>query len=95
MIASLAKNQAWSDSISDDLRAEIVAKLRDALPHADSPREIASISKALASLEKNDIDRARLLMDADAVESSDGPQDEARRLLADLNEIDRIEGRKC
>lgn len=93
MIAALAAAPAWVASLSPEMRAEVVRKLTDGLAAADSPREVASVAKALASLEKNDIDRTKLLMEAETQEG-DG-LDDARRLRADLDEIDRMEGRRA
>ena len=77
----------------DEMRAEVVRKLTAGLAVAESPREVASVAKALASLEKNDIDRTKLLIDAETQEG--GGLDDARRLRADLDEIDRMEGRRA
>jgi len=93
MIASLAKQKAWTDSLTDEQREQISRKLIDSLPACESPREIASVVKAIASLEKNDLDRTRLLMEAEAIE--DGTMDDATRLRADLDAIDRLEGRSA
>jgi hypothetical protein len=93
MIASLAKQKAWTDSLTDEQREQISRKLIDSLPACESPREIASVVKAIASLEKNDLDRTRLLMEAEAIE--DGTMDDATRLRADLDAIDRLEGRRA
>lgn len=91
MIRALAGAPAWIESLSPEMRAEVVRRLTEGLAAADSPREVASVAKALASLEKNDIDRTKLLMEAETQEG-DG-LDDARRLRADLDEIDRMEGR--
>lgn len=93
MIASLAKQRAWTDSLTDEQRENISRRLIDSLADCDSPREIASVVKAIAGLEKNDIERTRLLLEAEAVE--DGGMDEANRLRADLDAIDRMEGRRA
>ena len=93
MIASLAKQRAWTDSLTDEQRENISRRLIDSLVDCDSPREIASVVKAIAGLEKNDIERTRLLLEAEAVE--DGGMDEANRLRADLDAIDRLEGRRA
>lgn len=93
MIRALAAAPAWVASLSDDMRAEVVRKLTAGLAVAESPREVASVAKALASLEKNDIDRTKLLIDAETQEG--GGLDDARRLRADLDEIDRMEGRRA
>ena len=94
MITSLARNPAWSDSITPELRRRLIEKLRADLENSDNARATASIARALGALEHNDIDRARLLLDAEKQESEGQPKDEARQLLADLDEIDRMEGRK-
>lgn len=93
MIAALAAAPAWVESLSPEMRAEVVRKLTEGLAVAKSPREVASVAKALASLEKNDIDRTKLLIDAETQEG--GGLDDARRLRADLDEIDRMEGRRA
>lgn len=93
MIRALAAAPAWVESLSPEMRAEVVRKLTEGLAVAESPREVASVAKALASLEKNDIDRTKLLIDAETQEG--GGLDDARRLRADLDEIDRMEGRRA
>jgi uncharacterized Zn finger protein len=90
MVAALAKNKAWTESLSDEDRERISSKLIGSLADCESPREIASVVKAIASLERNDIDRTKLLLDAERVEAGD--MDDARRLRADLEAIDRMEG---
>ena len=93
MIAALAKDPLWVESLSPEARQKVVDKLHDAMHAAESPREIASVVRALANLEKNDIDRTKLVLDADREEQGGGI-DEARRLREDLDEIDRMEGGK-
>ena len=93
MIASLARNRAWTDSLTDEHRERINQRLLESLDTAESARDVAAIAKALAGLERNDIERAKLLIDAEAVE--DGGMDEANRLRADLDAIDRLEGRRA
>jgi hypothetical protein len=93
MIAALSKQPAWVESMTPEMREMVVKKLHAGLHVADSAREVASIAKALAGLERNDIERTRLLIDHEQQE--DGEQDAARRLRADLDEIDRIEGRRA
>lgn len=93
MIAALAKQRAWTESLTDDQREQISRRLIDSLGDCETPREIASVVKAIGSLEKNDLDRTRLLMEAEAVE--EGGMDEANRLRADLDAIDRMEGRSA
>jgi hypothetical protein len=92
MIAALAKSPAWVEHLTPEMRAQVVTQLHASLAVADSPREIASVAKALASLEKNDIDRTRLLIDHETAEA--GETSEAQRLRADLDEIDRMEGNR-
>ena len=82
------------ESLSDEKRRQIVGKLVQSADSADSARDIASIARAFAGLERNDIDRARLLMDVEQREAEHGSGDEARKLRADLDEIDRMEGGK-
>ena len=93
MIAALAKQRAWTESLTDEQREQISRRLVNSLGDCESPREIASVVKAIAGLEKNDIERTRLLMDAEAVE--EGGMEEANRLRADLDAIDRLEGRRA
>jgi hypothetical protein len=90
MIASLAKNRAWTESLTDEDRERISRQLIGSLSACESPREIASVVKAIAGLERNDIERTKLLIDAERVESGD--MDDARRLRADLEAIDEMEG---
>ena len=93
MIAALAKQRAWTESLTDEQREQISRRLVNSLGDCESPREIASVVKAIAGLEKNDIERTRLLMEAEAIE--EGGMDEANRLRADLDAIDRLEGRRA
>ena len=93
MIAALAKDPLWVESLTPEMRESLVLKLRDAVEAAESPREVASVVRAIASLEQNDIARTRLVMEADLTSSEDG-MDDARRLRADLDEIDKMEGGK-
>lgn len=93
MIAALARDPLWVESLTPEMRSSLVLKLRDAVEAAESPREVASVVRALASLEMNDIARTKLVMDAETASSEDG-MDDARRLRADLDEIDRMEGGK-
>ena len=93
MIAALAKQRAWTESLTDEQREQISRRLVNSLGDCESPREIASVVKAIAGLEKNDIERTRLLMEAEAIE--EGGMDEANRLRADLDAIDRMEGRRA
>jgi len=93
MIAALSKQPAWIESMTPEMREMVIQKLQAGLHVADSAREVASIAKALAGLERNDIERTRLLIDHEG--QQDGGLDEARRLRADLDEIDRIEGRRA
>lgn len=90
MIAALSKQPAWVESMTPEMRQMVVQKLHAGLHVADSAREVASIAKALAGLERNDIERTRLLIDHETAEAGDSSQ--AQRLRADLDEIDRMEG---
>lgn len=90
MIAALSKQPAWVESMTPEMREMVVQKLHAGLHVADSAREVASIAKALAGLERNDIERTRLLIDHETAEAGDSSQ--AQRLRADLDEIDRLEG---
>jgi len=90
MIAALSKQPAWVESMTPEMREMVVQKLHAGLHVADSAREVASIAKALAGLERNDIERTRLLIDHETAEAGDSSQ--AQRLRADLDEIDRMEG---
>lgn len=93
MIAALAKQPAWVESMSPELRQRLVAQLEAQIPLCDSPRDIASITRALASLEKNDIDRTRLFLDAEKQDGSDETADAlAAKLRQAVNEIDDLEG---
>lgn len=79
MIGALAKQPAWVESLSAESRQAMVEKLVAMIPTVDSAREAASLAKALAQLEGNDIARTRLLMDHEEAEAA--TQDENR--LAD------------
>ena len=94
LVGALSKQKGWLESLTDEKRQSIVDKLVGAAASADSARDFASIARALAGLERNDIDRARLLMDVEQREAEQGSSDEARKLRADLDEIDRMEGGK-
>jgi hypothetical protein len=65
MIAALAKQPAWVEGLGEQTRREVVRKLEDSLALCDSPREIASVVRAISMLERNDIDRTRLFLDAE------------------------------
>jgi hypothetical protein len=89
MITALAKQPAWVDSMTPELRERLVAQLAAQIPLCDSPRDIASITRALASLEKNDIDRTRLFLDAEKESGDEATQDElAAKLRAAVQEIE-------
>ena len=92
MIAALSKQPAWIESMTPEMREMVIQKLQAGLHVADSAREVASIAKALAGLERNDIERTRLLIDHETAEA--GETSEAQRLRADLDEIDRMEGNR-
>jgi hypothetical protein len=83
MVASLAKHKAWTDNLDDETRSRIMERLQNSIVHAESPREIASLTRAIAALEQNDLARAKLLHD---VESTEG-KNEAESLLADLEQM--------
>ena len=90
MLVSLARNRAWSDSIDDEVRAKVVAKLRAGLELADDTRDITAVAKALSALERNDIERARLLMDAQ--DRGAESQNEAAQLLQDVAAMRQTRG---
>lgn len=92
MITTLARQKLWTDSLADEHRATLVQKLTDALAVARTPREAIAISKALAALERADIDRARLMLDAEKTGQEDTAQTQARRIRAALDEMDALEG---
>jgi hypothetical protein len=92
MLVSLARNRAWSDSIDDEVRAKVVAKLRAGLELADDARDITAVAKALSALERNDIERTRLLMDAE--DRSSGTQNDAAQLLDDIAAMRRTRGER-
>lgn len=73
MIAALAKQPLWVESLTDEARAKVLQLLNDGLKDATSPREISSVARAIANLERNDIDRTRLILDA---EQKDAGSDE-------------------
>lgn len=90
MIESLARQPGWVENMPADTRQRVMGMLAEAVELAESVRDRASLAKAFAALERNDMDRARLLNDT---EQSDEPDSAARQLLDDIDEIDRIEGR--
>lgn len=65
MITALSKQPAWVEGLTPELRATLMEKLRAGLEIAETAREIASVVRAITSLEKNDIDRTRLFIDAE------------------------------
>ena len=80
MLASLARNKAWSESIDDELRAKVVEKLRGALDIAETARDFARVAQAIGGLERCDIERAKALREAER-ESDTATADEVAAAL--------------
>lgn len=79
LLASLAKQRAWVDTLTPEIRAKIVARLCSESDKATSVRDMTSVVKALAALETNDINRARLLLEAKKAQGgSDDVEPDAR-----------------
>lgn len=74
-----------------ETRAEMVAKLEEALTFAKGMREITSITRALTMLERNDIDRTRLFIDAEAADAGETPDEVAQRVVELAHEMDALE----
>ena len=63
LIAKLAKDPLWFDGLPDTTRRMVITTLLNSLTRDDpkpSTREIVSVTRALALLERNDIERAKL-----------------------------------
>ena len=73
MIAALAKQPAWVEGLTDKTRADVIRKLEDSLDACRSARDVASVVRAISSLERNDIDRTKLFLDAERQDSDPPP----------------------
>jgi len=63
MLSGLLRHKGWLTSLDDKARTKIVRKLLDIISDEEStPRDVTSATKALGSLEKNDIDKAKVEM---------------------------------
>lgn len=90
MVARLAAMPGWCESLPDDKRAMVMGNLlREA--ETASGRHLEAIARALASFERSDIERTRLLMD---LEKQSGPDETAggAALLDDLEEAKKRGG---
>lgn len=92
MLRMLARRKSWSDSLTDETREKLAAKLGTAVEMADSARDIASVAKAVATLERNDFEAMRLELDAQKSAQDAGETSSAKDLLADLRAIERNGG---
>lgn len=81
LIGALAKKRAWVESMTEEQRTALVEKLFAHMELCETPREIASIAKAISALETNDIARARLLVEVEKAEDGSGSAEESVRLL--------------
>lgn len=57
MYCALVSQPGWFDSIPVHLRRLVMDKLTQSLERATKPRDVASITRALSSLERNDLAR--------------------------------------
>jgi hypothetical protein len=63
LIAQLARQPGWFQEMPDAIRRGVMSKLVAVLNKADlRTRELVSVVKAMASLEKNDLERGKLLV---------------------------------
>lgn len=71
IIAKLARQPGWFEELPDQIRRGVMGKLLGVLNKQDlKTRELVSVAKVLGSLEKNDIERSKLLIKV-VVEESD------------------------
>ena len=71
MIAKLAKDPLWFDGLPTTTRKMVITTLLNVLTRQEPPpkiREILGVTRALALLERNDIERAKLEQAADLAE---------------------------
>ena len=73
LLAQLARQPGWFQELPDGVRRGVMAKLIGVLNKPDMrTRELVSIAKVMASLEKNDLERGKLLVRVAIEEDDDG-----------------------
>lgn len=72
LIAHLARQPGWFQNMPDRIRADVMGRLVAVLNKDDlRTRELVSVAKAMASLERNDLERGKLLIRVSIEEEED------------------------
>ena len=75
LIAQLARQPGWFQELPDQIRRGVMGKLVAVLNKPDlRTRELVSVAKVMAALEKNDLERGKLLIKV-IIEEDDGDAD--------------------
>jgi hypothetical protein len=73
LLAQLARQPGWFQELPDGVRRGVMIKLIAVLNKPDMrTRELVSVAKVMASLEKNDLERGKLLVRVAIEEEDDG-----------------------
>lgn len=77
LLAQLARQPGWFQEMPDQIRRGVMAKLVAVLSKAElRTRELVSVAKVMAALEKNDLERGKLLVRVIIEESADEEPEE-------------------
>lgn len=91
LLASLARQAGWTESLSDEFRREIMEGIRaDLRQPGIKPRDKKRLMDTLFRMEAADVSRGRLLLDAGKV--ADPDQGTGDELLRDLEEAKKRRG---
>lgn len=77
LLAQLARQPGWFQEMPDQIRRGVMAKLVAVLNKPElRTRELVSVAKVMAALEKNDLERGKLLVRVIIEESADEEPEE-------------------
>lgn len=77
LLAQLARQPGWFQELPDGIRRGVMSKLVAVLNKPEvRTRELVSVAKVMAALEKNDLERGKLLVRVVIEEQDDDPEDQ-------------------